>query len=83
MCVEAFVWDLRLGAFVYANSFGAAARELSLGNFSLGTFAWGLSLGASRVGSEAVGILFLRRGDRLGGAGGIGLAVVVSPTLRN
>ena len=73
------VWDLSLGIF-RLESF---AWNLSLGNFGLGTFAGEPLRGASRLGSEAGGILFLRRGVRLAGAGGIGLAAVVSLNLRN
>ena len=38
--------------------------ELSLGNFRLGTFAYEVLLGASRLGSDAVETVLLRRGDR-------------------
>ena len=77
--MEIFAWGFSFGGF-RLNTF---VRELSLGNFCLGTlawefsfgsfnlvvFVWELSFGASRLGSEAGEIIFLGGGGESAGWG--------------
>ena len=56
--LESGAWDLPLGTF----RMDMLGSRLSHENFHLRTFAWEFSLGASCLGSDAGGILVLRRG---------------------